>query len=820
MPQVQPLLPSFNSGELTPRLSARLDFVKYPAGLEICENLIPISEGGIFRRPSTRFVAELANSEVKGRLSRFQFNVEQAYILELGAEIMRFYRHQGQIVAPATDAVVTNGTFAANITGWDDLSLTGGSIAFDATNEMLELTPGGVIATAEQDITTTDTGVEHVLRFRIYGQPGDEIEFQVGASSGAADIFGPVKRSAGYHTIAFIPTASPFYIQFSTVNVNKVVRIDDISLLSDTPVEITTPWFESYLYQVEGPQSADERYMFHAFRPPYKLQRYGHTSWSLVQIAWQDGPYLDINTTSTTMTPNATSGVAATVTASSTTGINDDRGFLSTDINRLIRINNGSAWGWGIITAVGSTTSVTVHIKKAFAATSGDTEWRLGAWSDTTGWPEHGTFFEQRLYVACTAEQPQTLWASQTADFENFKPDDDAGTVEEDDALDYTLSADDVNKIHWLSAGEDVLAIGTTGGQWKPTASGVVLTPVDITIRRQTTHAAADIAPTRVGNSVLFVQRALRKLRKFVFDFESDSYQAPDMTRLAQHITLGGVVEMAYAEEPESLVWVVRQDGVLLSMTFRPDEDVVGWGRHIIGGSFGAGDAVVESVSVIPGANGLGQVQDSTSRDEVWVIVKRTINDTTKRYVEVFERMFETGDDQEDAYYVDSCITYDGTAATTITGLDHLEGETVKVWADGAVFPDTVVASGQITLDTAASVAQIGLGYRHRMKPLRITANTPYGTPVGKFARIHAISFVLLNSHFLRFGPNINELTDDDFRIVSNPIDAGVPLFSGPFRLEFPGSWERDARIVIEGDAPAPFGLLAMAPEITINPIA
>ncbi|KKK79222.1 hypothetical protein LCGC14_2835680, partial [marine sediment metagenome] len=146
------------------------------------------------------------------------------------------------------------------------------------------------------------------------------------------------------------------------------------------------------------------------------------------------------------------------------------------------------------------------------------------------------------------------------------------------------------------------------------------------------------------------------------------------MTRLAQHITRGGIVEMDFQQEPDSLVWAVRSDGQLLSMTFRREEDVVGWTRHIIGGSFSTGDAVVESVAVIPGENGAGQTQSSENRDEVWVTVKRTINGSTVRYVEVFERDYETGDDEEDSYYADSIITYDGVATSTITGLDHLEG--------------------------------------------------------------------------------------------------------------------------------------------------
>jgi hypothetical protein len=425
--------------------------------------------------------------------------------------------------------------------------------------------------------------------------------------------------------------------------------------------------------------------------------------------------------------------------------------------------------------------------------------------------------------VAATSEQPQTFWASQTADFENMTPDnrDDGNdeTVEADDALDYTISADDVNAIRWLSAGEDTLAIGTTGGEWVPSSEGAVLTPLDITVRRQTTHGSARITPVRVGGVVLFAQRSKRKLREFGYSFEVDGYRAPDMTRLSQHITRGGIVEMEYAEEPDALVWAVRGDGQLLSMTYRRDEDVVGWGRHVIGGSFGSGDAVVESITVIPGADGAGQVQDSSPRDEVWLLVKRTIDGATARYIEVLERDFEDGDDQGDAYYADSLITYDGSSATSITGLDHLEGETVKVWADGAIQADKEVSSGAITLDIAASVVQVGLGYSHTAKPLKIEAGNPAGTAVGKKKRIHGLTLVLLNSHVVKFGGSTSSLIEKEFRVVSDAMDAAAPLFTGETFVNFPGDYRTDARIVIQSDAPAPFNLIALAPEITINPL-
>ncbi|KKK54925.1 hypothetical protein LCGC14_3079740, partial [marine sediment metagenome] len=160
MTKIDPLKASFNAGELSPRLHARVDFIKYPAGLEECLNLIPLPEGGVTRRPGTRFVAEIADSTKKSRLFSFEATADQHHVLELGENKIRFFFRQGQQVVLDTDAVVTNGLFPSDISDWDDRSTGGGSIAHDATNDRLNLIPGGTVAAdigwAEQDIATSD----------------------------------------------------------------------------------------------------------------------------------------------------------------------------------------------------------------------------------------------------------------------------------------------------------------------------------------------------------------------------------------------------------------------------------------------------------------------------------------------------------------------------------------------------------------------------------------------------------------------------------------------------------------------------------------
>lgn len=840
MPRVSPIQSAFNAGEFSPRMAARVDIDKYRNAGETAENLLAVPQGGFMRRPGSRHVAEVKDSSAKCRLLPFEFNVTQAYLIEAGDGYFRFYRDQGQIVADDTDASISNGDFDSGITNWDDRSGVGGSISHDSTNNRLNLNSDGVDSGhAEQDVTVGASfqNNEHTLKFRVFGAPGDSVQLRVGTTSTGNEVIDDVPFPVGYHVYTFTPGATTFYVQFLHTT-NKTLQIDDVSLIDNTAIELDTPYATADLFDLKIAQSADVMYIcLGGSTPTHKLNRFGHASWSLDEVEFIDGPYLNENITSTTLNPAASTGLGITVTASSTTGINSGDGFLSTDVGRLLRIQHSesSDAGYGVIVAVNSTTSVDIDIRQDFSAATAVEDWWLGAWSGTTGYPSALTFFEQRLCFANTSANPQGFWLSQSADLENFREDslvESALTVEDDDALAFTIASTRVNAIRWLSAGR-ALILGTSGGEWAVTSEGSTLTPTDINVKQETANGSANIQPVRINEIVLFVQRAKRKLLEFGFVFEVDGFRGRDTTILSDHITRGGVVEMAYQQEPDSLVWAVREDGELLALTYKPDQEVIGWTRSVMGGAFSSGNAVVESVATIPGSDASGQTYDSSNRDEAWVIVKRTIDGNTVRYVEFLEGIFEGPirhdyatesawetallSEQEDAFYVDSGLTYDGAATTTITGLDHLEGETVRILADGGIHPSKTVSSGSITLDYEASKVHAGLAYTHTFKSLKLAYGAAAGTSVGKVKRINGITFVLLDSATFQFGKSLDSLDDVIFRQISDAMDTATPLFTGEKNQDFGGQWDRDARIFIQSDNPLPWMMLAMAPEMKTN---
>ena len=988
MPRINPYQESLNSGEFSPRMASRVSFEKYPNACSLLENMIPLLQGGAARRPGTRFVAPVKDSQQRGRLIPFEFSTEQAYVVEAGDAYFRFFRNQGRIAVPGTVASITNGTFDADIAGWTDLS-TGGtaaiaqevlgqneegtferpnsgtqaigdgiasranvgqrfpnSVAGTVSRVRLEVTaatvpfnavaslwtdnagsPGtqlgsnsvtvnlngaGVFtftwssnaptladdttywivitdqdagsgnvtirlsaalgaafgfgqndiitsisdtltaegrigatvdiatangalaligdadqtAVAEQEVPVTP-GVEHVLRYRVIGVTGDSIKLRVGTASGAVDLVEDFPSFPGTHIVAFTSEVTPVFIQFRNGR-NKTVHIDNIDLQDDAPLELPTPYATADLPQIKWAQSADVMYIAHPNYPIHRLSRTGDTSWSLEVVPWLDGPYQDENTDETVkIDASAADGTGITFTA---TG---GAPFNATDVGRLLRLKVGANdYGYAVITDFESGSQVTGDILRTLTAhTETETEtWALGAWSETTGYPSTVNFFEQRFAAANTAAQRQTFWLSQSADIENFRPDsfeENVVEVQDDDALDFTIAATKVNAIQWLLPGQQ-LFIGTTGGEWVARSEGPVLTPNDIDVDQFTSHGAADTSAVRVGFESLFVQRARRKLRSMSFDFNIDSFRAPDMTILANHVSRSGLREIQFQEEPDNLLWCVREDGVLATLTFLREQNVVGWSRQVLGGTYDEGPAQVESVAIIPGNKAGG----SEERDEVWVLVKRSVNGATLRSIEFFEKAFEGPrredfeDDaafdaaviqaQKQAFYVDSGLSGSfAPAKTTITGLDHLEGETVAILADGALRPNQVVSGGQIELASPAAEVSVGLPYEHRYKSLKLAAGAQAGTAVGKTKRVHAVTLLLLDALGGRAGPAPERMEPLIFREVQDAMDSAVPLFTGEHRIAFDGRHRRDPRIEIRGSAPLPFTLLALAPEMT-----
>lgn len=510
-----------------------------------------------------------------------------------------------------------------------------------------------------------------------------------------------------------------------------------------------------------------------------------------------------------------------TITASATSGINKDAGFKATDVGRLLRVRGGDGtWRALEITAFTSSTVVTVKLKgEPLPDTKPIRFWRLGYWSDTTGWPTCGDFFDDRLALGGSVEAPDMFAMSVVQDYENFAQQDTFGVVLDDSAIVASLNARKLSRIQWMETDEKGLLIGTGSSEYILTsAKGDTeeITARNIKARNSTSRGSARVQPVKIDRQVLFIQRSGRTMREFAYAYEADGYKAPSMSQLASHIGAKRIVEIDYAAEPYSIIWCRREDGSLVGLTYNREENVIGWHTHDISG------AIIESIAVMPQ---MDQLQDT-----LWLACRRTIDGQTRRYIERLTRFWDFDMSVDEAHFVDCALRYEGDERQTFYGLSHLEGREVYGLADRIPFGPYVVTDGSITLDLPASNVIIGLGFDAEGETSRMDNGAQDGTAFGKTKRIHQITPGVWESYGGEVGtwnPNvIDPVTNKPGTIVYNPIEypdgrgdeiEGVVLYTGealPLTTE-PG-YEKKGSVAFRRrkSTPLPFNVTYLAPQM------
>lgn len=437
--------------------------------------------------------------------------------------------------------------------------------------------------------------------------------------------------------------------------------------------------------------------------------------------------------------------------------------------------------------------------------------WAHGAFSPTRGYPSCGTFYQDRLVLAATTAQPDTVFCSVVGDYESHAA-KSHGVVRDDSAMTVTVSSQKVNKIRWITSDGGGLLVGTVGNEFllRPATTTKAFGPSNVEAKPNSTHGSKDVAPVSVGSATLFVQRAGKKLREAIYDSSVDRYVANDLTLAANTITKDGIVEISFVQEPDNVVWCARSDGALLGLTYDREQQIVGWHYHALGGSSDANGTipVVESVASIPSPDG--------THDDLYLLVKRYVNGATVRYVEYLDRSWDIHSGAtEDAYFVDGGATYDGTATLFITGLNHLRGETLQVRGDGVNLGSyTVSSAGKITLSSLVSVAQVGYAYNEDAERLPIDAGAVDGTSQGKIKRISDMRLRVYRSDPFQIAQDSASL---ETQTPSSGLYSGLWPENGK-KIAWPGGFDPETPVFIRQPNPGPLVVLAMMPVLETAP--
>lgn len=433
------------------------------------------------------------------------------------------------------------------------------------------------------------------------------------------------------------------------------------------------------------------------------------------------------------------------------------------------------------ITAVASAVSATCEVISPLLDTSPTYVWTEGAWSTARGFPRVVTMHENRLWFGGTAAEPLRLWASVTGDIENFRR-----SSLDDASLSFTPTAGELNPIQWLASQGKELVMGTLGDEWTITGEGQPITPTNVKFERQTGHGSAPVQAVMAGEVIAFVQRGGLKVRRISARSDATAWATSDMTVLAEHVTAGGIRQMAYGSHPNAILWAVTGDGKLLGLTLEVEQNVFGWHVHET-------DGLVESVAVVYGADS----------DEVWLSVLRgTARSIERLDPRVFARRFEQFDRM---IYADAAKVIElAPASATVSGLAHLNGKTVCVLADGVEHPTRVVTGGAITLEAPASRVVVGLPFTSELQPAKREVQTDKGSAQGLLWRVSRVGVFVHDSR----GGQVADSPASRFERL--PFPAGSALYSGDLETAIESNARRNIEATVKTSAPLPLNVGAV----------
>ena len=743
------LLTNFSKGELSPLIEGRPDLAAYFEGGSTITNWLLLRQGGLTRRFGTRYIAEVKTSAKDTVLLPFEFSVDTSYMLEVGDLYIRMFKAKAAVKTSA------GGPAVEVVTPFVEADLR--TLHFTQSADVMFLFHN----TYAQRTLSRTSDTAWALAVAAYTPP-PSFEKDTDISGGAT--LTPAATTGT--SVVFTASAAVFL----EADIGRQIK------------------FGSSLATIKafGASAADTASPNDHVRADI-LVDFPDTN-PIATGLWK----LHLSP-QTTLDPDIKEPIGKVVNL--TAGAN---AFRTADVGKFVHI-------WGGVVEITTRTSATAIVglirsvlgdaadANPAAAPSGAWTLEEASWSTANGFPRTGEFFQGRLGQASTTQQPTAFWLSASDDFFNYA----VGTVA-DMAIDYTIASRQVNRIEWMADNTD-LFIGTAGTEQRidgdrngePLGGDVV--PL---IDRLTAHGSAPVQPVAAHRRTIFLDRSRKKIFSLAFDISEDGFDAVEHTADAEHITSTGIRlgQIAFQKRPDPRMYFVREDGKLVTFTFYPREKVVGFTVLNTDGLF-------ESVGVIPGP--------ATESDHVYVIVKRTINAVTKRYIEVFEPdASEFSTRNWTALQTDCATLYTAFTGTTLTGLSHLEAKTVNIIVNNSFIGTKTVTSGQVVMDESVTSAlvEVGLDYVSTGITMR-----------------PAIAGVMIeglprswDKLWLRLYKSIGgQVNGETVQYPASNSDTKTP-YTGDIDVPTEG-WDTDGRVTVIQNQPYPMTLLAVFGDLSVG---
>jgi hypothetical protein len=824
MPRVTVTQQNFTAGEISPRLYGRSDLARYMAGAKEITNGICLQHGGVKRRDGTLYVAEAGSASC--RLVKYVYTRTLSYCLEFGPEYIRFFTDSGMVLNDVNTQYQIETNYQAS--ELYDLRFTQyGNYLFIAhpNHPLRQLERLADNAWLISNVRFLNNPVLDDVWRPNYALVLDNVTVGTGRVATC-----PIFRTADYRRDANgINVSRKIYSQGggeaiitgnnAATSAGTPHTVEIIKEFESTTIEPGNWWMDgqpqvtitiggslsqgSTVTLANGTAGATPSFTVTAADEStyYSLRAFRITATNTGGVAIPvDGDILKATKTNgeivyyTIFNATGSASVGGTVVfyvlpksedvGSTLIGAQQVRrcntgANLATadDVGSVIKLNGGYVRVTEA-TANFYTGEVVRTLNSSTAPIANSWIVMRPAWSDVNGYPTAVSTYEQRLVAAGTATNPNTIWFSAIGNFFDFLP----GTLD-DEGIVVSVSGDERAEVSHLVPGRVLTALCTNGeytfegGVEKPIA------PTNVQIKNQSTYGCDNIRPARIGSDLYFVQRAGKKIRSFRYNMDIEASSSPDITIMSEHLTSGGIKDMTYAAEPESILWLCLDDGGLVSVTVEKDNEVIAFAGHET-------DGTVLSVCSVP----------AEGSDVLWMAVQRDNG--------VYIEKMQTG------VYLDSAIQGTASPATaTWSGLDHLEGQVVQVIADGVFIGEYTVASGSITLNRTASAVTIGLGYTTTIETLMQDFGSGAGSIHGNSNRIGEVTIRYLDT----VGCKINGDYVAFRQIDQMNLDDAPESFTGLHRMEVMG-WNRgDVNVTITQDAPVAMHILQVIYKFTSN---
>lgn len=678
MANIRTLERSFGGGELTPEFFGRIDDVKYQSGLAKCRNFITLPHGPATNRPGTAFVTEVKDSTKRTRLIPFTFSTTQTMVIELGAGYTRFHTYGATLLAGSPAAYTASATVTITI----------------ATPGVVTSTSHGLSNGQQVVFTTTGalpTGLTAGTAYFVVNAATNT--FQVSATSGGTAITTTGTQSGThtghrYYVVGGLVSysGSNYYAIQNGYN-NLPTNASFWYLIPSTAYEIPNPYAEADLFDIHYVQSADVLTLCHPNYAPRELRRLGGTNWTLSTIQ-----FASLLLAPTSVSAVATVGTGSTtysykVTAVGENGLDESLASSAANVtNNLLTSGNKNTISWasvagavryniykqengslyGYIGQSDGTSFVDDNIAGNIALTP---PLAYNPFTSSGNYPGAVSYFEQRRCFAGTLNAPQNIWLTRTGTESNLTY---SLPTQDDDSINFRVAAREANTIRHIVPMNNLILL-TSSAEWRVGAGADALTPSTVSVKPQSYVGASNVQPVIVNNNLIYAAARGGHMRELAYNWQASGYITGDLCLRAPHLFDGfTIVDLAYAKAPQPIVWVISSVGKLLGLTYIPEQQVGGWHQHDTDGTF-------ESCCVVA----------EDEEDRLYVLVKRTVNGSVKRFVERMASRYAAT--QADAFFVDNGATFNGnnTSATTVTvtgGTTWGPADSLTITASAALF--------------------------------------------------------------------------------------------------------------------------------------